>query len=63
MAFEGLYVVPEIVRKTLTPPNADIRPRVLDVGTGSGAWAIDMAREFPDADVLGMDLATVNASS
>jgi methylase of polypeptide subunit release factors len=63
MALEGLYVVPEIVRKALTPTNADIRPRVLDVGTGSGAWAIDMAREFPDADVLGMDLAPVNAGS
>lgn len=29
----------------------------MDVGTGSGIWAIDVADEFPDASVLGTDLS------
>jgi signal transduction histidine kinase/SAM-dependent methyltransferase len=30
---------------------------ILDVATGTGRWAIEMAREFPDADVVGVDMA------
>jgi methylase of polypeptide subunit release factors len=30
--------------------------RILDVGTGTGIWAIDMADKYPSAEVLGMDL-------
>ncbi|RPA90693.1 S-adenosyl-L-methionine-dependent methyltransferase [Choiromyces venosus 120613-1] len=32
---------------------------VLDIGTGTGAWAIDMAEEFPDAEVIGNDLSKI----
>ncbi|KAK2730232.1 methyltransferase domain-containing protein [Colletotrichum kahawae] len=31
--------------------------RVLDVGTGTGIWAIDFGEDHPDAEVLGMDLS------
>ncbi|TFY83721.1 hypothetical protein EWM64_g304 [Hericium alpestre] len=31
--------------------------RVLDLGTGGGLWAIDMADEFPHVEVTGVDLA------
>jgi len=34
-------------------------PRVLDLGTGGGIWAIEMADEFPRAEVIGIDLAPI----
>ena len=30
--------------------------RILDVGTGTARWALEMAQYFPDADVIGVDL-------
>ncbi|KAK1658481.1 S-adenosyl-L-methionine-dependent methyltransferase [Colletotrichum godetiae] len=43
------------------PPNARESEvgRVLDVGTGSGIWAIDFGVEHPDAEVIGVDLSAV----
>jgi len=32
---------------------------VLDVGTGTGIWAIDFADEFPNTVVLGTDLSPI----
>jgi methylase of polypeptide subunit release factors len=29
---------------------------IIDVGTGTGIWAIDMADTFPDSEVMGVDL-------
>ncbi|KAK3502285.1 S-adenosyl-L-methionine-dependent methyltransferase [Neurospora crassa] len=36
--------------------------RVLDIGTGSGLWAIDFADEFPEADVVGTDVTPIQPS-
>ncbi|KAJ4405424.1 hypothetical protein N0V85_004678 [Neurospora sp. IMI 360204] len=35
---------------------------VLDIGTGTGLWAIDFADEFPDADVVGTDITPIQPS-
>ncbi|KAF9053768.1 S-adenosyl-L-methionine-dependent methyltransferase [Hymenopellis radicata] len=33
--------------------------KVLDLGTGGGLWAVEMADEFPRAEVIGVDLAPI----
>ncbi|KAL7276587.1 hypothetical protein RUND412_000429 [Rhizina undulata] len=33
--------------------------KVLDLGTGSGIWAIDFADQFPEAQVIGVDLSPI----
>ena len=33
--------------------------RILDLGTGTGLWAIEMADSFPNATVIGTDLSPV----
>jgi methylase of polypeptide subunit release factors len=32
---------------------------VLDIGTGTGIWAIDFADEHPEAEVIGTDLSPI----
>ncbi|KAF2875947.1 S-adenosyl-L-methionine-dependent methyltransferase [Massariosphaeria phaeospora] len=36
---------------------------ILDVGTGTGLWAIDMADFFPSAEIIGTDLSPTQVSS
>ena len=36
---------------------------VLDVGTGTGQWAYDLCRKFPDALVIGLDLEPSKAGA
>ncbi|KAL7268303.1 hypothetical protein RUND412_009076 [Rhizina undulata] len=34
----------------------------MDIGTGSGIWAIDMADQYPSAEVIGVDLSPIQPS-
>ncbi|KAG8933002.1 hypothetical protein FRC01_011402 [Tulasnella sp. 417] len=52
-----------VVQTSLQPSDRKLKPAVLDIGTGSGAWAIDIARQMPEADVIGCDLVPVNPGS
>ncbi|KIX08874.1 uncharacterized protein Z518_03531 [Rhinocladiella mackenziei CBS 650.93] len=45
-------------RLHLAPIGDDVQ-RVLDVGTGTGLWAIDFADEHPSATVIGTDLSPI----
>ncbi|KAK1724210.1 methyltransferase [Colletotrichum acutatum] len=45
---------------TAPPNDPDAKVgRTLDVGTGSGIWAIDFGDEHPEAEVIGVDLSAV----
>ncbi|KYG41676.1 hypothetical protein M433DRAFT_169355 [Acidomyces richmondensis BFW] len=46
-------------RLYLAPLAKEKLHHVLDVGTGTGAWSIDMADENPQAQVLGFDLSPI----
>lgn len=45
--------------KLFLAPIADNPQKILDLGTGSGIWAIDMADTYPSAEVIGVDTAPV----
>ncbi|KIO17257.1 hypothetical protein M407DRAFT_228858 [Tulasnella calospora MUT 4182] len=51
-----LYKQPELVQATLSAAENHKR-QILDVGAGSGKWAIEIAETFPDAEILGIDLS------
>ncbi|KAL2872918.1 hypothetical protein SGCOL_011933 [Colletotrichum sp. CLE4] len=36
--------------------------RVLDVGTGTGIWAVQFGDDHPEADILGIDLSATQPS-
>lgn len=49
-----LYTAPLVA-----PEGDEEEMRILDLGTGTGIWAIDMADEFPNAAVFGVDLSPI----
>ncbi|KAG8967240.1 hypothetical protein FRC03_010315 [Tulasnella sp. 419] len=52
----GLYLPKELVESILAPREG-VERAILDLGSGSGSWAIEMANAFPHAQVVGIDLA------
>ncbi|KAJ5568263.1 hypothetical protein N7450_010749 [Penicillium hetheringtonii] len=43
---------------TNTNINTPLR-RILDIGTGTGEWAIEMAEDYPTIDIIGTDLSPI----
>ncbi|KAK5658648.1 hypothetical protein OQA88_2043, partial [Cercophora sp. LCS_1] len=60
-AFEMLHNVHLMVadNKLFQAPLGPELGKVLDVGTGTGVWAIDLAYQYPSASVTGTDIAAV----
>ncbi|KAG9007697.1 hypothetical protein FRB90_009250 [Tulasnella sp. 427] len=52
----GLFLCKEGVRRTLNPKAGVSRPVALDLGCGSGFWTVEMAKQFPEVEVVGIDL-------
>ena len=42
--------------KLTTVPLAKDEPRILDIGTGTGDWAVEMSRLFPKATIIATDI-------
>lgn len=61
LVFEGLNVCNEEVDRILGS-SGDER-RVLDLGSGSGVWCIQMAERYPHAHVLGLDIKPQDRSN
>ncbi|KAG8825267.1 hypothetical protein FRC17_008766 [Serendipita sp. 399] len=56
IAMGGLYPCQEDVEAVLSPVDG-IERKILDLGCGTGSWAIEMANRFPHCTVLGVDIA------
>ena len=51
---QGAYPLEDLVMMPLT--GVRYPSRVLDLGCGNGSWVCDVARAFPNATVVGVDL-------
>ncbi|PKS08413.1 hypothetical protein jhhlp_005124 [Lomentospora prolificans] len=40
-------------------PDAKVSQKVVDIGTGTGLWAIDFADNFPSCEVIGTDISPI----
>lgn len=49
-------------KRDFLAPLSDPRT-ILDLGTGTGIWAIEMGDQFPRADVLGVDLSPIQPNA
>jgi len=50
----------ELLGGNIFAPISPTPANVLDVGTGSGAWCVEVAKQFPTANVSGLDLSPIH---
>ncbi|OHW96818.1 methyltransferase domain-containing protein [Colletotrichum incanum] len=61
--FNHMLIMKTIGRKLfLAPVPQETTHRILDIGTGTGIWAIEAADVFPNAEILGNDLSAIQPS-
>lgn len=58
LGLNGLFPCADSVNELLAPREGE-RPAILDLGCGSGIWAMEVATQFPHCEVVGLDLAPV----
>ena len=46
----------------LAPLDEDLPLRVIDIGTGTGQWAIEMGDRYPNFDIQGTDLSPIQST-
>jgi len=56
LALGALYYPIDLVQAALEPVEGEHKA-IMDLGTGSGIWAVEMAAAFPNVQVVGFDLA------
>ncbi|OLN92127.1 Demethylmenaquinone methyltransferase 1 [Colletotrichum chlorophyti] len=52
-------LVVHICEGSLHSTPLDKPQKILDVGTGTGIWAMDMGDEYPEAEIIGIDLSPI----
>lgn len=55
LLLNGLYPCPDIVAEVMMDEGGQAKS-VLDLGSGSGAWCLDVAKQFPHAQVIGVNI-------
>ena len=48
--------------KLFLAPIVEKPSSILDIGTGTGIWAIEMGDDYPDTDIIGTDLSPTQPS-
>ncbi|WP_376796328.1 class I SAM-dependent methyltransferase [Thermogemmatispora sp.] len=56
------YVLRSLLRANYLAPVGQPR-RILDVGCGTGQWACELCHQFPQAEVVGVDLEEIKATT
>jgi SAM-dependent methyltransferase len=60
--FHAVFIVAMRSTKLLHVPHT-FNGRFLDLGCGTGIWAIELAKAYPDAYVLGLDISAIQPES
>ncbi|KAF4851779.1 Secondary metabolism regulator LAE1 [Colletotrichum siamense] len=55
--FLSALIVKTVGKLYYAPLEQDKTNRILDIGTGTGIWAIEVAEFFPNAEIIGNDLS------